>query len=189
MKFIKSENKNTIKFKFHIVQLNTKENMTMFFNIKKYFNDLGRIEISGNYIRYFISKKKDNLKVIEHFNNYPLKSKKFYYYKLWEKNYNQVLNKNITKEQILYEKSLFPKGINNLLRLEEKIFIPDLSKPLNPNWISGFINGDGNFTLNVHNNKKSGLVSIPMLRISQHIDDLNLLEKINEFFNKKGNIS
>jgi hypothetical protein len=88
MKFIKSENKNTIKFKFHIVQLNTKENMTMFFNIKKYFNDLGRIEISGNYIRYFISKKKDNLKVIEHFNNYPLKSKKFYYYKLWEKNYN-----------------------------------------------------------------------------------------------------
>lgn len=186
---IKVEKNKSIRFRFHIVQLNTKENYEMLLKVKKYFNDLGKIEVSGKYIRYFIQRNSDIIKVIEHFNLYPLQTKKSYYFNLWKHNYFLKEEKKLTYEHILYVQSLFPTGTNKNLIIKEFLSnFNDLLK-LNPYWITGFVNGDGNFTLNVHNNKKSGLTTIPMFRITQHIVDLKQIEKIKEFFNDKGHIS
>jgi hypothetical protein len=97
-------------------------------------------------------------KVRDHFNRYPPQSTKFVHFQLW----SRVLDMSAAKEhltregflQILAIKSLFPKSLNETLRtafpsiplVKNPEFIPS-SIALDPYWITGFANGDGNFSL------------------------------------------
>ena len=66
-----------------------------------------------------------------------------------------------------------------------------VSKGLNPNFITGFTDGDGSFSVVIskNNNDTGAPYKIqPVYTIGLHIKDKALLEEIKEFFNGKGNI-
>jgi hypothetical protein len=53
-----------------------------------------------------------------------------------------------------------------------------------PNWLSGFISGEGNFDVKIQKSKtnKLGFSVRLRFRIGQHIKDLNLIELLNQYF-------
>ena len=54
---------------------------------------------------------------------------------------------------------------------------------LDPNWISGFVNAEGNFDVRIPStNSKLGYRVQLRFRISQHSRDIRLMEKIVEYF-------
>lgn len=59
---------------------------------------------------------------------------------------------------------------------------PEFSN-LNINWLCGFINADGHFSVRVVNSPKSklGLGTNPLIKISQHLNSFILMEKIQAF--------
>ena len=55
---------------------------------------------------------------------------------------------------------------------------------LNPHWITGFIDGEGCFMIQINKNHKmkTGYQILPEFRLVQHIRDRKLLEKIAKYF-------
>lgn len=66
-----------------------------------------------------------------------------------------------------------------------------LKNKLNPNWITGFIDGEGCFTISITKNDKykTGWHIQPFFKIKLHKRDEPLIRKIKEFFNEEGSIS
>lgn len=105
-----------------------------------------------------------------------------------------IINKNhLSIEgllQIINIKASINLGLSELLKSEFKNYIP-INRPVintenisNPNWISGFVTGDGNFDIKIFSsNHKIGYRVQLRFRISQHNRDLKLLELIKKYFN------
>lgn len=114
-------------------------------------------------------------------------------YQLFKKAYNIILNKE----------HLTPEGIEKLLNLKNSInrgLSPELLKTfsnikfentpiltkkelpfnLDPNWISGFISGDGSFQVDIRKNDTFKLKYQVLLRfsLSQHARDEQLLRNL-----------
>ena len=62
---------------------------------------------------------------------------------------------------------------------------PSVDIPIikDPNWLAGFINGDGNFLIDCYNSKtnKLGIAVRLKVRITQHVRDILLMESITRF--------
>lgn len=61
----------------------------------------------------------------------------------------------------------------------------------NPNWITGFVDAEGCFSISVYNDKIGNKLKwkvIPCFQIELHIKDLDLLLQIKSFFKDKGTI-
>ena len=61
------------------------------------------------------------------------------------------------------------------------------NEKLDPNWISGFIEGDGSFYI-IINKKNNRVTATAFLSIYLNIREKIIIEKIKESFNGKGNI-
>jgi LAGLIDADG endonuclease len=63
-------------------------------------------------------------------------------------------------------------------------FLPS-ALPLDPNWIAGFINGDGSFSLGLTKSSlyRLGYTCNPRFSVGQHARDRILLERIQSSFN------
>jgi len=61
---------------------------------------------------------------------------------------------------------------------------------LNPNWVTGYIDGEGAFMLNIYSDKSKsiGYTIRPIFQITVHESDLFILYKIKKFFNNIGSI-
>jgi LAGLIDADG endonuclease len=91
--------------------------------------------------------------------------------------------------KVLSIKSVFPKGLSNkvleffskenILFLKKPVFEPS-KMPLNPYWITGFVQADGTFGLNYTKQVKMklGYTFQPQFRITQHERDLIVLNRI-----------
>ena len=138
-----------------------------------------------NYINEFI---------IPHFINYPLISKKHADFLLWSKVVNIILNKNhLTSEgfnEILTLYGSINTGISkkvsqiypNIIPVAKPpVFLPDY---LNPNWVSGFVAGDGGFSIYIRPAKDYTLGEKVYCRfhIAQHSKDLELMKLFIKFF-------
>lgn len=65
----------------------------------------------------------------------------------------------------------------------ERPIINSENVKLNPEWISGFVSGEGNFDVRVPStNSKLGFRVQLRFRITQHSRDVKLMEKIAEYF-------
>jgi hypothetical protein len=127
--------------------------------------------------------------IINHFDQFPLKTKKLNDYKLFKLAFNIIKNKeHLTKEgfnKLLSIKSSMNKGLSSELKLAFPNISPlilDLESniKLEPNWIAGFASGEGSFQVDVKISKtsKHGHQILLRFSIGQHSRDEQLLRNL-----------
>lgn len=136
--------------------------------------------------------------IIPHFTKYPLLSKKAIDFLLWSKVVEIILNKDhLTKEGFLNILSYYASinrglspGVSSVLKYYPKIlpvYRPVINLPgnLNPHWVSGFVAGDGGFSIYVRSAEDYALGQKVYCRfhIAQHSKDLELMHLFIQFFN------
>jgi len=132
--------------------------------------------------------------IIPHFSNFPLQTQKRIDFELWAKIVESIKNKeHLTHEgllKILSLKSVLNRGltkntsdIKNIEILERPLHLVDSAEFINidPNWISGFVAGDGTFDVKLTQRKFKYQVEL-RFRITQHIRDAHILGIIAEYF-------
>ena len=162
------------------------------------FFGVGKIRINKNrgLLTYSVLAL-DDLKnvLIPHFEKYPLISNKALDFLLWSKVISLILTKDhLTELGFSTILSRYPPG-NWGISKKVLSFYPDI-KPfgrpvitlplnLNPQWVSGFVAGDGGFSIYVKPAKDYLLSEKVYCRfaITQHIKDLELIKLFSKFFN------
>ena len=131
--------------------------------------------------------------IIDHFDKYPLLSKKLADYLLFKQAFKLVLLKeHLTEEGVLKIVAL-KASINLGLSDKLKVLFPDIIpvqrpvvevKPIsNPQWLAGFVTGEGCYLVGVVKGKstKSGYQAILVFSISQHLRDSDLMKNIVKY--------
>jgi hypothetical protein len=169
--------------KLHIADID------ILYKIKTFFGGIGSVKINGKTAIYRVSKITDIIKVIiPHFKKYPLQSAKFIEFKIWKKSAVLINNKeHLTEEGILKINSL-KSGLNKGLsaKLDMSMYKIYSASNLNPYWVSGFIDGDGSFTVNIES--KTNYVNLRLI-IDLNQRETFLIHKISEFFGGVGRIN
>jgi hypothetical protein len=139
----------------------------------------GHISISGNKCNYFVNDKTSLIQIIlPIFKFIKLNSSKYYHFLIFEKAINLIKEKKHLKKE---GKSDFFKFYNDM----KTPYLAPHSKemnnlPLTVNWLGGFTDGDSTFSI---------LNYKPRLKYENHIKELNLLERIKDFFNINSNLN
>lgn len=155
--------------------------------IKTYFNEVGNITVRENVAQFRVSSLADLEVIVKHFDLYPLITQKWIDYQLFKQAFELVKNKeHLTSEgfqKILSIRASMNKGLSDSLKLEYPNIIP-MEKPtklnieiIDPNWISGFVSGEGNFFINI-----SGSKIKLRFTITQHSRETSLLKYLVGFF-------
>jgi len=171
-----------------VLELHAKD-IQLLYQLKSFFSEVGTITVQNNkkVARYSIVGLDDILKILlPHFSNYPLQSFKKIDFLLWKNcviimsNKEHLTLKGIKK--ILSNKTAINLGLPDTLKaafpdihpLDRPVYNPtDL---LNPNWISGFITGDGSFNITINSKDQVN----PKVCITLHIREKLLLEKVQQ---------
>lgn len=128
--------------------------------------------------------------IIPNFTKYPLCSKKVIDFILWSKVVN--MKNEYSKKHLNFEGFStilrYYAAINNGVSPKVAQYYPnieavlkpviELPKTLDPNWVSGFVAGDGGFSINIRPNKQIKL----RLHITQHSKDIDLMNLFINFF-------
>jgi LAGLIDADG endonuclease len=142
----------------------TQKDRVLLEQIKIYFN-AGIISQHGSILHFRVESIKDLAKVIDHFYNYPLITKKYADYILFRKAYYILLNKeHLIKdglEKFVGIKASINKGLSDYLKLafpnviaSEKSMEIDYKIP-NPQWLAGFATGEGCFFIKIYKSSNS----------------------------------
>lgn len=183
-----------VQFSYNIVAGANPPNYTMLLAINNYFNNKGIITYkkAGNCYILKYSNLKDCLMVRDHFLKYPLLTSKLCYFKLWSQVLDIIVSKkHLTIEGLLeivalkaqFNDGLSPKLIENfpsvILGKTELDYQPNLID-LDLDWLAGFINADGSFSLGVQKAKEHSLAIrvSPKITITQNNTSLVVLNFI-----------
>lgn len=173
------------------------KDINILYNIKNYFKDIGNINIRKDrkICVYRVTKLEDLYNIVlVHFIKYPLLTSKHSDFILWSK----VVNKMLLKEH------LNKKGFLSILKIYASInrgvskqvshlypnIIPYgkiktlLPNKLDPYWVSGFIAGEGSFSIGIRKNRTSSknLIFYFNFSITQHSKDFELMKLFISFF-------
>ena len=170
------------------------------------FLEIGKIHINREDSLQLRVDSPEELKVvISHFDNYPLVTAKWADYILFKQALEIILlREHLTKKgllKIIGIKSSLNLGINeNLkkafpfpdwknLQVDRPSYIFGKSIP-NPNWMAGFVSGDGSFNIKISNSPSSILEKRVQLRfaIGLHIRDEYLIKSLNSYFGLSDNV-
>lgn len=132
--------------------------------------------------------------IIPHFDKYPLIKKKRSDYELFKRVVELMNQKaHLTLkglQQIISIKAVINKGLSDELNLS----FPDVkfttrplfpvSKIQNSNWVSGFVEGEGNFMIMLKKNPshKSGIQVALRFKVTQHNRDVEFIKSFVDFF-------
>jgi hypothetical protein len=159
--------------------------------VQKFFGGIGKIYTSENIYVYKVVSLKELKTIKAHFEKYSLQSTKQIHFLLW----CQVFNILESKEHRHYEgfikilniKAAFPKRLSKSILDAHPDVVPiakdeykPIKTPLDPLWISGFVQADGTFGLGYGASRryKLGYGCDPSFRVSQDVRDIILLERI-----------
>jgi len=172
--------------------------LLLLLQVKEFFGGIGDIYKSNKLNNYIISSNKELLILVNHLKKYPLLTKKASDFILFKQVVKLIDNKthlNIEGlHQVVNLKASINLGLSEKLRSEFKNFTP-VERPIlkienipDPNWISGFASGEGNFSIKIFKGtNKIGYRVQLKFRLVQHIRDKFLMQVINKYFNT-GNI-
>lgn len=134
---------------------------------------------SSIYFRNLKSRIKKN-KIIPLLDTYPLKGTKYYDYLNWRDGFIVFLfNKDLNSRIDLIERIKFKKSKLNNLKLDFKLPIEHLNNiDGHFNFISGFVSGDGSFSVVTGPNSFNTGFGQTVFLISPHIQNKLLLEYI-----------
>lgn len=174
--------------------------------LQAYFGGIGTLKTNDKIVEYRIFSMKDLKVIIDHFDNYPLITKKQIDYMLFKETLELIKNKeHLTVEGLqkivnirasmnkgLPEtlKKAFPTSKRGLSRLaaSETDAIPHTKslvttlKVIDPNWVVGFTEAEGCFFVKTH--LKNERLSIQLgCQITQHNRDILLLKSLMDLFN------
>lgn len=159
---------------------------------------VGVIRVSGNMVYYSVSSVKELTKIIDHFDNYPLLTKKRLDYLIWKIAVLSLRRKDHLMAEGLRAIVLLKAALNlglseNLLTAFQitstEVEVGVLNKaanlgydeiPFNPQWLAGFTSGDGNFSIGLHSNTVNlGLTPRLIFQLTQHSRDEELLIRLS----------
>jgi hypothetical protein len=173
-----------------------KRDLSILLQIQQFLGGIGSIYCypNQNKVNYSIDSIKDLTILINHFNKYPLLTQKLADFLLFKQIIELIKKKNHLNlfglYQIINIKASMNLGLSNMLKSEFKDFIP-IERPIintenipDPNWIAGFVSGDGNFDVNITakaSTHKIGSRAQLRFRITQHDRDIKLMENIAKY--------
>lgn len=182
--------KKTAKLRFLIA---VKDNDIELLNLVKDYFNCGVISKSrtNNMIHFTVSKISNiNDIIIPHFQSYPLRGTKILDFRDWVLAANIITSKSHLTEEGIQKLQLLFDGMNRKRKNLEN-FLPDhcnknssLFIPINGNYISGFIAGDGSLGIIPFSLAFNSLdFCQPYFSITQHKDNIVLINEIKDFFN------
>ena len=179
---------------FFAIGLN-KQDSLLLNQLQEFFNGIGtmRIDKKANAIKYSVNSLKDlTTVIIPHFEKYPLITQKAADFTLF-KQIVELNNKEAHRtieglQQIINIKASMNLGISKTLKSKFNETNP-VTRPIvqttsipNPNWISGFVSGEGNFDAGIRkSNNVVGSRVYLRFRLSQHTRDIQLMEQIIKY--------
>ena len=143
-------------------------------------------------IQYRVFSINDLKVVLDHFDQFPLISKKLGDYFLFKQAYLLLVNKEHLTHSGLRQIISIKASINNGLSEELKEAFPGI-KPVstvkrenifiyNPQWLAGFTSGEGSFGVKVRNSIGNSQAVIELIfQINQHVRDEQLIACIAEY--------
>ena len=147
----------------------------------------------GEFVNYVISSIKDLNKLLIYLEEYPLLTQKSADLFLFKQIINLINNKaHLTVEglnQIVNLKASMNLGLSDKLKSEfprygmvERPVINCDNVIINSSWLSGFVSAEGNFDVRTPKiNSKTGYRVQLRFRITQHLRDIKLMEKIVQY--------
>jgi hypothetical protein len=158
------------------------------------FWGVGEIYHKEESCNYMVLSLRDLKVIINHFDNYPLITKKQADYLLFKQVLNLINNKQHLTDSGLNEivsiKASMNLGLSDKLKAAFKIIPVDKPCVLNfkikdPHWLSGFTSAEGCFMVRVINSswKRLGFQVQLVFQISQHVRDELLIRSFTEYFN------
>lgn len=147
-----------------------------------------------NSFQYKVQSIKELGVIIEHFDKYPLISKKQGDYMLFKMAIELIIRKeHLTQEglkKIIAIKASMNKGLSDELKI---VFSPDLKpverphnldcKIIDPNWLAGFTSGEGCFSVGIKKapTHLSGFQVILIFQLTQHNRDEQLMTSFIDY--------
>lgn len=165
--------------------------------IQAYFGGIGTISLrSGKFVQFRVFSIEDLKVIINHFEDYPLITKKQMDFLLLKKALELIKNKeHLTFEgfrKIVSIRASMNKGLPESLKIAFPITDVILNtRPLaisseirDPNWVVGFTEAEGCFFVKIAYNKSKEKPSITLgVQITQHSRDTLLINSLTTFFN------
>lgn len=134
------------------------------------------------------------IKVVDHFDKYPLLSKKRADFELFKSSVYMISRKeHLTTDglkKIVAVKAVINKGLSADLKESFSDIIP-VRRPevqttgvINPYWVAGFVSGEGSFYVNIRKSPsfKAGAQVLLRFSITQHLRDYDLMQNLIAFF-------
>jgi len=160
--------------------------------IQKFFN-VGNIKVFKDKAAYYVSSIKDITIIINHFDNYPLVTKKYGDFLLFKAIIELMSNQeHLTEEgllKIISFKASLNKGLSDKLKASFPDIVPVIKPSVpdiyikDPQWLAGFISGEGCFLVDIYKSKTKVEVGVTLrFKIAQHNRDLDLLRYLIAYF-------
>ena len=176
------------------------KDIDLLYKLKSFFGEAGSISIPSTRkdARLKITGLNEIFKfIIPHFKQYPLQGMKKIDFYLWFECAELLLSKQHLQEgglnKILSLKSVLNKGLSDKLKAAfpsvktiDRPVLEVVNIPLNPNYVSGFTEGDGCFTVNI-SSKTNQVIAIYIVEL--HKREVPLLFSIQKFFGGAGSIN
>lgn len=174
------------------IKVHSRDNLLLM-QIKDYLGGIGNIYTNTNDSKFTVRSLDDILKIIAHFDNYPLITQKkadFILFKeiilkiiegehLSAKGLQEIINIRASINLGLSDslKTIFPNTVPVARPLIENITIP------HPEWMAGFVSGEGCFLIQMAKYGKDKLDGVSLsFKVSQHLRDELLLRSFISFF-------
>jgi len=176
------------------IGLNLKDSF-LIHQLKEFFGGIGTLTIDkkANALKYLVRSLKDlTTIIIPHFKKYPLLTQKAADFILFQQIVELMMkDAHLTIEglqEIINIKASKNLGISDIVKSEfnkinpvKRAIIQTTNIP-DPNWVSGFVSGEGNFDVGIRKkNYKIGYQVYLRFRITQHTRDTKLMELLIQY--------
>jgi len=167
---ISRRNTQNFAFSYEITMHRDEDDMLNF--IQKTLG-IGKVFLSGNTVKFCVTRREDITIIIDIFKKYPLQSTKNLNFLSFKKAFELYVSSSKKSPELFEEISKIKANMNSL----RTDFSESKSRKLSitPNWVLGFVEGEGSFTI-IKRDYTLAFI------ITQSAKDLYLMKEVKNFF-------